>query len=247
MALIGFSTGAIAKGDFRAALRELEAKEFRAVEISALRDAELPELVRAFSSLDLSEFDYVSVHIPSKFELLGEEEVVHLLHALPRHVPLIAHPDAMSDLTLWERFGPQLCIENMDQRKATGRTLAELEWFASELPESTICLDVGHARQVDRTMSLAATLLLAFRGRIRQIHMSEVTATGDHIPMGFGARSGFRKIAGLFPENVPVILESIVEADEIDREVLAAVEIMKEPEKRFVSEQGQRRLAEARY
>ena len=63
---IGFSTGALALGDFRSALHMLEGHNCPAVELSALREAELPGLMDALADLDLGRFKYISVHAPSK-------------------------------------------------------------------------------------------------------------------------------------------------------------------------------------
>ncbi|MGI0084760.1 MAG: hypothetical protein ACREBQ_06730, partial [Nitrososphaerales archaeon] len=63
---IGFSTGALAYGDFRRALDILQGKRIAAIELSALRETELAPLIGALDSLDLSAFTYISVHAPSK-------------------------------------------------------------------------------------------------------------------------------------------------------------------------------------
>ena len=81
---LGFSTGALSKGDFaRGIALQRPHQTIRAVELSALRDHELEPLVRAVDSLDLSRFDYVSVHAPSKLATLGERAVFEMLQALP--------------------------------------------------------------------------------------------------------------------------------------------------------------------
>jgi hypothetical protein len=60
---IGFSTGALAKGDFATGLAvQRGVPRIDAVELSALRDHELPLLVDAIPSLDLEGFEYVSFH-----------------------------------------------------------------------------------------------------------------------------------------------------------------------------------------
>jgi hypothetical protein len=53
MRSIGFSTGALALGDFRRGLTLLAGRGVRAVELSALREAELPGLMAALDELDL--------------------------------------------------------------------------------------------------------------------------------------------------------------------------------------------------
>jgi hypothetical protein len=55
---IGFSTGALAKGDFATGLAlQRRLSRVDAVELSALRDHELPRLVGAIPNLDLDEFE----------------------------------------------------------------------------------------------------------------------------------------------------------------------------------------------
>src|SRR5690242_2368127 len=77
--LIGFSTGAIAKGDFRRALQILSATNIRVVELSALRLHELKPLCDALPTLDLNKYEFVSVHAPSCFSAAEEPAVVSLL------------------------------------------------------------------------------------------------------------------------------------------------------------------------
>ena len=76
---IGFSTGALALGNFRAALDDLHDIDTDAVELSALRDHEVGPLMQALPGLDLSRYSYVSVHGPSAFRTLAESEVATLL------------------------------------------------------------------------------------------------------------------------------------------------------------------------
>src|SRR6266581_1280691 len=198
--IIGFSTGAIAKGDFRRALGVLKDAHVCAVELSALREHELPELARSFTHLDLEGFEYVSVHAPSNFKDLQELDVVELLQAAASHrLPIVAHPDTIQTFDLWKPFGPLLLIENMDKRKPIGRTASELTVVFHSLPEAGLCFDVAHARQVDPSMIEAAQILKAFGGRLREVHASGVTH--------------------LIPEAVPVILESPVNESMIHDEI----------------------------
>src|SRR5271156_710208 len=172
---IGFSTGAVAKGDFRQALALLRQAGLNAVELSALREDELPQLAISLASLDLSGFAYVSVHIPSTLNRLTESDVLRLVEpALLRGFPIVMHPDTIKTPELWRRLGQAVLIENMDKRKPTGRTTAELGECLNLLPDAGVCFDVAHARQVDPTMSEASQMLRAFGPRIRQIHVSGV-------------------------------------------------------------------------
>ena len=75
MTKFGFSTGAIAYSDFRKAIEILQEFDFPAIELSALREPELPVLLGALSQLDLSSFEYISFHAPSSIDPGNENEV----------------------------------------------------------------------------------------------------------------------------------------------------------------------------
>jgi hypothetical protein len=99
---IGFSTGALARGDFRAALQMLAGKDGSAVELSALRQEELAPLVGQLDHLDLGDFEYVSFHAPSSMEPAFEALASRLLEqAALRGWPIIVHPDAMHRRQEW--------------------------------------------------------------------------------------------------------------------------------------------------
>src|SRR5438552_4072075 len=105
---IGFSTGALAKGDFRKALNMLSGKKTTAVELSALRQDELPILLDGLPDLDLKTFSYVSVHAPSSIRPGTEREVTDQLQVLKdTGWPIVVHPDAIIDSKLWSPFGSQ--------------------------------------------------------------------------------------------------------------------------------------------
>lgn len=217
---IGFSTGALAKGDF---VRGLEVQRcsgrVSAVELSALRDHELPVLVNALPSLDLHAFTYVSFHAPSKLQTLDEQEVFDLLLRLPESSPIVAHPEILRTPSLWRRLGQRLCIENMDHRKTTGRTPNELRELFDLFPEATFCLDLGHARQIDPTMASALRMLREFGDRLRQVHVSEVGPRGEHLPLGATARLSFRQVAHRLPRNCPLIIEAVIPVEAMDHEL----------------------------
>src|SRR5260370_7176701 len=77
---IGFSTGAIAKGDFRQALAALRRASVKAVELYALREDELPELSRSLPRLYLQGFEYVSFHAPRQLSRFTLQHTIPFLH-----------------------------------------------------------------------------------------------------------------------------------------------------------------------
>ena len=209
MRSIGFSTGALAYGDFKEGLHLLKLTKATAVELSALRQKELEPLVQAINiGLDLQQFRHISVHVPSSIATDFEGTLLEKLRALPPDWPLVTHPDVISKWDEWAMLGPRLCIENMDKRKPIGRTAQDVREIFNRLPEATFCLDIGHAHQVDPTMGEAVLLLEEFGGKLRQLHVSEVNSESKHDPISVESSSAFSVVAHLIEDWIPVIVES---------------------------------------
>ncbi len=229
MRKIGFSTGALAKGDFALALKFLRGTSVGVIELSALRQNELWPLLDSLELLELAPFSYVSVHAPSRIEEGTEKKVVDALGTFAkRGWPVITHPDAIRDFDLWRSLGRLLCIENMDNRKPIGRTAIELRGIFEKLPEASFCLDLGHARQVDPTMTEALVMLREFKSRLIQLHVSEVNTASRHELLTLAAVYAFRKVASLIPESIPIILETPAARNQIEREIATAARALKE-------------------
>ena len=226
---LGFSTGAIAKGDFRRALAQMAPFCLPAVELSALRLHELPQLAEAVDDLDLEGYRYISVHAPSQFAVADEVRVVSLLAKFSsRGWPIVVHPDTIFNDALWRDFGNKLLIENNDKRKSVGRTAQEMELLFDRFPEARFCFDIGHARQVDPTMSEAYLILQKTRLRLGQVHISEVNFFSRHDPLSGAAIETSRRVAHLVPDHVPIILESLIDQGQstIAAELRRAVEAL---------------------
>jgi sugar phosphate isomerase/epimerase len=222
--IIGFSTGAIALSDFRGALAALERCSGTAVELSALRVEELPEVIAAASALDLSRYAYVSLHAPSRFSAAEEGAVIEGVRAVAaRGWPIVLHPDTVHRWEAWRELGPLLLIENMDKRKPTGRTAAELAAIFARLPDARLCFDIAHARQYDGSMTEAYRILRTFGSRVAEVHISEVSSRSTHGRISRYAAGAFRQVARLIPAEAPVIIESRVTAEQIESEVEVAL------------------------
>jgi len=221
---IGFSTGALALADFRRALAMLEPEpEVSVIELSALRMAELAPLVRSLDGLGLERFSYTAFHAPSSVIREQEREVVAALEIVAaRGWPIVVHPNAVHDWSLWRQFGRLLCLENMDKRKPIGRSVAELAGCFDKVPDASLCLDLGHARQVDPSMTGAFLLLREFGPRLMQLHLSEVGTDSRHDRLSYSASVAFQQIASFIPEAIPVVLETPVSGTEILQEIRRA-------------------------
>jgi sugar phosphate isomerase/epimerase len=152
-------------------------------------------------------FRYVSVHAPVKNREPDEAATIAMLDRLPLWVrSVVAHPDALSDVGRYRTLGTRLVLENMDDRKITGRFADEMEKLFGELPDAGFCLDVAHIRSVDPTMDAAHELLDRFRSRLRHVHVSSLD-DGRHVPL---TEDDEGLLAGVLDRcrDVPWILEA---------------------------------------
>jgi hypothetical protein len=173
---LGASTGVVGVGhDWPALVRAACDISCHAVELAALDATELPGLAAFLADRPRLPFRFVSVHAPVKGDLGSDAARAAALAALPHPVrSIVVHPDVIADPAPYRALGRRLVIENMDDRKAGGRTADELARLFAALPEAGFCLDIAHAHSVDPSMGVAAELLDAFRCRLREVHLSSI-------------------------------------------------------------------------
>jgi hypothetical protein len=155
-----------------------------AIELAALSEPELPGLLEWLRGEPSLPFRFLSVHAPSKGRALPERELVAALRPLVDRVSaIVVHPDTLEDPAAWLPLGRTLVIENMDPRKATGRTADELAPALAALPRAGLCFDVAHAAAVDPTLAEGHRILDRFGSRLRHLHVSALDEAGRHHPM----------------------------------------------------------------
>lgn len=207
----GFSTGALALGDFVRAYHMLRTIPTEVIELSALRPPELVPLMKFAQEADLSRYSFISVHAPTGFAPSEEDAIARSLGTFAeRGWPIVLHPDAIHRIEPWKQFGSLLYIENMDKRKPIGRTTAELTTVFDKLPEALMCFDIAHARQCDTSMTEAFRILRDHGQRIREVHISEVNTSSKHDRISPTAVHAYREVAKLISPDAPVILETPV-------------------------------------
>jgi hypothetical protein len=227
MHLIGFSTGALACGDFRKALQMLQGSQANAIELSALRKCELEPLMDIVPDLDLSQFIHISVHAPGRFDADEEQNIINKLSTLAaRGWPIILHPNAIHSYNRWRDLGNLLLIENMDKRKYSGRNVAEIESILKNLPEANLCFDIAHARQYDSSMSESYLILKNFNSLIKQIHISEVSTDSKHVRISLSAKNDFQEVSKYIPTDVPIILETPSQTLELNEDIEIAIQAL---------------------
>jgi len=152
-----------------------------AMELAALDESELDGLLAFLAAGPELPHRYLSVHAPVKGLARPEAELAAALAALPGFVDaVVVHPDTLEDPAAFAGLGSRLVVENMDDRKRTGRTVEELEPVFAALPEAGFVLDVAHVASVDPSMALGDELLDAFGSRLRHLHVSSPAPDGGH-------------------------------------------------------------------
>jgi len=182
---IGASTGYLTdlRGNWVELLEAVERTSTFATELAALSEPELRDLRNFLVHAGPLPFRYLSVHAPVKHLQAHEEEMIGWLLALPSEVrAIVTHPDTMDEPISYRPLGSRLVVENMDSRKATGRTPEELAPIFAELPDAGFCFDIAHAWSIDPTMEMAGELLDRFGDRLRHVHLSSLQ-DGRHVPV----------------------------------------------------------------
>jgi len=226
MRLVGFSTGALAFADFRRGLQMLRETGAKAVELSALRAAELDPLMESLDDLDLTSFrSSRSTHhrtwMPSTSGTRWKS---------CRQLPSVAGqswfiPTPFTTMP-YGVVRQAVCIENMDKRKPIARTRDELcVWF--DPAARGIPLPGSRARPTDRSHYDRG---LPDSARLRESRGRGAPERGQRREQArthfLRATLAYQQVASMIPVTIPVILESIVSAEFIDDEIEAAHEAL---------------------
>jgi hypothetical protein len=195
-------------GDWPALLEQAVATSTLAAELSALSEHELPSLVELLEDGQVLPFLFVSVHAPTKGRRLSEPDLVTILGRLATRVDaIVVHPDTIENPRAYRPLGSALVLENMDARKATGRTAAELDDLFAALPAAGLCFDVPHAASIDPTLAVAREILDHHGARLRHVHLSSLDAGCHHRPLTAADEERFAELLDRC-RDVPWILEA---------------------------------------
>lgn len=207
---LGLSTGFMSesRGNWPMQVSSALARSAFAVELSTLSERELPPLLDYLAARPRIPFRYLSVHGPSKDRVLEESALVARLQSLANWCDgVVMHPDTIEEPDLYRVLGRKLVIENMDARKAWGRTPDELLPVFDALPDAGFCFDVAHAWSIDPTMVVGGELLDAFGARLRHLHVSSLSEDLHHITLTNEHEELFRPLLERCVD-VPWILEA---------------------------------------
>jgi hypothetical protein len=208
----GMATGSYVeeRDDWLPAVERARGEGWRFLELTAIVEPLLatlePFVVQQGALLD--GFERVSLHAPIRIDsaALTTEAILRL----PLDGDVIFHPDTWAEQRALDRLGPRVVFENMDIGKPFGQSVEDLQSVFAEHPDAGFCLDVAHVWTNDGSLRLGHDLLDAFRGRLRQLHVSGIEPDGTH-------RTTTRQDLELYRPllercaGVPWILEAVTE------------------------------------
>jgi hypothetical protein len=217
--IYGLSAGAETawRGDHRAGVAGCAAFSRGAVELSVGSETELPSLLELLGDpafvAALERFDAVSLHGPMKALSGSWDELAGTFAGLPSVIRgVVFHPDTLDEQAVGalKALGPRLWFENMDVRKQSARTAAELEPFFTVCPDAGFVLDVAHVWCIDPTLTLGHDLLDRYADRLRELHVSGIEPDGKHRPTRAGDLNRYRPLLDRC-RHVPWVLETTLE------------------------------------
>ncbi|MEI6835280.1 MAG: hypothetical protein WCK59_00405 [Candidatus Falkowbacteria bacterium] len=164
----------------------------------------------------IKSFERLSIHAPVNVRYVYNQEIKALLKKLEYFYNrvgaelLVIHPDLVDDWSVFDDLNMNLAIENMDDRKQSFKDVGDLKDFFDKHPEWSLVLDLGHCKANDKSMVLAENMILAFRNRIVEIHLSGYKKF--HEPLHRTKQKDI--IAYCKDLLVPIIIESVFEVND---------------------------------
>lgn len=219
--ILGFSSGCLYKTHDRLAKETFDifkSTGANAIEVMCASVDNISRLLE-ISLSDLEGFEYVTLHAPN-LGIVSQEDLESALENFEeaqgkfnfKHVVL--HPDGIENWEVFSKFNIPWAIENMDQRKESGKDVADMKKVFEEL-NAKMVLDLNHCYVNDSSMELAQDFVEEFKDRIVEIHLSGFETL--HEPL---FKTKQKEILGaIYDKNIPIIIESGCETvDDVKKE-----------------------------
>jgi hypothetical protein len=182
----------------------------KAIELHCINDGMINYLLNR-ENLDLSPFSFISLHTPHFPYKNNYSTNIFLskLIALKEKFNIknfVFHTDKDIDWDIFKNYKElPISIENMDNRKITGKTFNEIKTILDKY-DFKLTLDLQHVFTNDSSMQLALLLQEEFRGRIAEYHISGFDPNLLHYPL-FKTQQNII-IKSLKYTDLPIIVES---------------------------------------
>jgi len=162
---------------------------------------------------DFIDFDFISLHAPTRFLYKNNKETNKLLvklqnlHKKFNFNIIVLHSDIILDWDVFKKYDLPIAIENMDNRKESGKTVEDLKEIF-ERNDIKMVLDINHCYVNDNSLKLVKEMYDNFKDRIVEIHLSGFEAFHDLLYK----TKQIEFIKSLPNKNIPVIIESMIDS-----------------------------------
>jgi len=226
---IGFSTGCMhrSKKSIAETLKFYSSLGADAVEISFATPTDLNSLEWTSELEDaIKNYKFVTIHAPWK-EVKYKSDIqttilLMKLQFLCKKIPvkgIVIHPDTIENYVPLNESGLYFLIENMDARKEYGNQPEHNKEILSKRQNLGSVIDLEHAYENDKTMTLARTLSYIADKKLSHIHVSGRSEQINHALVQ--EASNQKEILSALPEfkDYPIILEGILIGNQREKAV----------------------------
>jgi hypothetical protein len=180
-----------------------------AIELNCRNEGEMDYLL--INNLDLSGFDFVSMHAP-QFSYGNDENSKRMLAKMELLTKkyniknIVVHSDLVLDWDVFKNFkNIPVSIENMDHRKKSGKTIEDIQAVLDKY-DFKLTVDLQHCFVNDSSLRLAADFQEKFKNKIVEYHISGTDDDSMHYPLFKTEQDEI--INSLKNKNIPIIIES---------------------------------------
>jgi hypothetical protein len=185
-------------------------KDVAAMELHCYNEALIDYLIH-IENFDLSQFVYVSLHMPD-LPYTNDDASRNILLKLKVLVErskiqnIVFHTDKIQNWDVFDDFKElPISIENMDEHKSFGKTVAEVKSILDK-KDFKLTLDLQHCFVNDQSLQNALDFQTQFKDRIAEYHISGFDEKFLHYPLFKTKQKEIIRSLKYFDK--PIIIES---------------------------------------
>lgn len=168
---------------------------------------------------------HYSIHIPVRHKYQDDtlsHNILKTIDMVCKNLPInniVIHPDTVIDWSIFQEYSHlPWSVENMDERKQSGRSVEDIKKILEENPYLWFTLDLQHCFTNDPTMQLAKDFHKVLWHKIVEYHISWYHPEYLHYPLFKTQQDEI--IKNLEKREVPIIIESSFDnQDELAKEI----------------------------
>lgn len=190
-----------------------------ALELFVNNEERLDNYIETVDSKLVRSFAHRTIHMPCSLQYGQTTETHRVLKKIEEIYQTcdlqyaIIHPDVVDDWGVFAAYDMQIAVENMDVRKDSGTTVAELVQISTTY-NYPVVIDINHCKTIDESLQLAQAFYTSCKGNILEVHVSGYIE--GHEPLIETGQSDI--VTSIRGWDVPIIIESVIQpVDDVDR------------------------------